>query len=183
MKIVGIQMKRLRRERQITLRELAHKVGVSASFLSQVEQGKTSPSLVTLKKVADHLQTTVGNLVGEQHKVLDDPVVREADRDAIRDIGSDIKMFVLSNPGPTKQMQPLLFELEREASSGTDVYTHYGQEFVLVLKGSLELNLEDKTYQLKKGDSIYFNSHTPHSFRNIHQGKTEALWVVTPPTF
>jgi len=54
---------------------------------------------------------------------------------------------------------------------------------VLVLKGMLEITLNDAVYVLKTGDSIYFNSSTPHTFRNTGKEETEAIWVITPPTF
>lgn len=183
MNIVGINLKRMREEKGISLRDLAKKVGVTASFLSQIETAKTSPSLSTLKKIADNLETTVGRLVGEEPQKENGPVVTENDRRSIKQIGKDVKMFLLSTPNSNHQMEPLLFELKANASSGEAVYHHYGQEFVLVLKGAIEISLNDKEYILKKGDSIYFNSNTPHSFRNLHKGTTEALWVVTPPTF
>jgi transcriptional regulator with XRE-family HTH domain len=183
MKIVGFHIRKLRRDKKITLRDLSKNVGVSASFLSQIEQGKASPSLVTLKNIADYLQTTVGNLVGETQPVNREPVVRHNRRNVIKNIGNDIQMFLLSHPNPYNQMEPLLFKLKKSATSGQDVYRHYGQEFVLILEGSLEINLNGEKYILKKGDSIYFNSNTPHSFKNLHKGTTEALWIVTPPTF
>ncbi|MBF0512398.1 MAG: cupin domain-containing protein [Candidatus Omnitrophica bacterium] len=92
-------------------------------------------------------------------------------------------MYLLSEPSPYKQMQPILFKLGANAVSGENTYVHYGQEFVLVLKGALEITLAEKNYYLKKGDSIYFNSSTPHAFKNLNKGETEAVWIVTPPSF
>jgi quercetin dioxygenase-like cupin family protein len=80
-------------------------------------------------------------------------------------------------------MEPLLFKLKEGATSGERSYKHFGQEFVLVLKGSIEVMLNDIAYILKKGDSIYFNSNVPHAFKNISKKEAEAVWVVTPPTF
>jgi len=183
MKMVGINIKQLRAKRDVTLRELAKDSGVSSSFLSQVEKGKASPSLSTLKSIADALETTIGSLVGEDFNQKDKLVTREKDRKSLDQAGQGIQMYLLSEQNPYKQMEPLLFKLSRNSSSGESVYSHYGQEFVLVLKGELEMMLGDKSYFLKKGDSIYFNSSTPHSFKNLKKGDTEALWVVTPPSF
>jgi quercetin dioxygenase-like cupin family protein len=80
-------------------------------------------------------------------------------------------------------MEPLLFKMNEKAASGPSMYKHYGQEFALVIKGTVEITLNDAVYVLKKGDSIYFNSSTPHSFRNVGKEEAEAIWVVTPPTF
>jgi transcriptional regulator with XRE-family HTH domain len=183
MKIVGVNIKRLRETKSITLRELAKKLDVSASFLSQVETGKASPSVATLKSIADALNTTVGSLIGEGQKLTDDPVIRQKDRKSAKPLGKGIKIHLLTSTDPNKQMEPLLFTMDKNASSGESLYKHFGQEFIIVLKGELEITLNESKYILKKGDSIYFNSSTPHYFRNTQGVVTEALWVVTPPTF
>lgn len=183
MKIVGVNIKRGREERGITLRQFARKLGLSASFISQVETGKASPSIATLKSIADELQTTVGNLIGEQQEAVASPIVRESDRKYLNQLSKGIDLFLLTSPDPNKQMEPLLFRLDRNASAGKALYKHFGQEFVMVIKGSIELTLNDKVYVLNKGDSIYFNSNMPHTFKNIGKEKAEAIWVVTPPTF
>jgi len=183
MKIVGINIRRLREEQGLTLRALANKLGISASFLSQVESGKASPSLSTLKNISDTLSTTVGNLIGEEQKVEDNPVIRLSDRKRIHEIGEGINLYLLTSRDANKQMEPLLFKLKEGATSGGGSYKHFGQEFVLVLKGSVEITLNDMTYILKKGDSIYFNSSIPHAFKNIGRAEAEAVWVITPPTF
>lgn len=183
MKNIGINIKQLREKQGTTLREMAKDIGVSPSFLSQVEKGKASPSLATLKSMADALQTTIGNLVGEDVSQKDKLVTREIERKSLKQVSQGIQMYLLSEVSPHKQMQPLLFKLANNAASGESAYSHYGQEFVLVLGGSLEITLGEESYSLKKGDSIYFNSSTPHSFKNLHKGQTEVLWVVTPPSF
>ena len=183
MNIVGVNIKRLREDKDITLRVLAKKLGISASFLSQIETGKASPSLSTLKNIADGLQVTVSSLIGDEEAVNKNPVVKESQRKYLKNIGKGINMYLLTSPDPNKQMEPLLFKLDENADSGDSMYKHFGQEFVLVIKGSLEITLNDTKYILSKGDSIYFNSSIPHFFKNINKGTTEALWVVTPPTF
>ncbi|MDD5439830.1 MAG: XRE family transcriptional regulator [Candidatus Omnitrophica bacterium] len=181
--MVGINIKKQREEQALTLRALANKLGISASFLSQVESGKSSPSLATLKNIADALSTTIGNLIGEAQAVEDNPVVRAGERKYIQEVGKGITLFLLTQRDTNKQMEPLLFKLKEGATSGSRSYKHFGQEFVLVLKGSIEITLNDLTYILKKGDSIYFNSSVPHAFKNIGSDEAEAVWVITPPTF
>jgi len=183
MKIVGVNIKRLREEQNLTLRALAKKLGISASFLSQVESGKASPSLSTLKSISDALSTTIGSLIGEGQKLEDNPIVRASERKHVQEVGKGINLYLLTSRDPNKQMEPLLFKLQEGAISGVRSYKHFGQEFVLVLKGSIEITLNDMLYILKKGDSIYFNSSVPHAFKNIGTDEAEAVWVVTPPTF
>lgn len=181
--IIGLNIKRVRKGKGLTLRGLAKQLKVSASLLSQVETGKASPSLVTLKNIADTLGTTVGNLVGEEQNPTDNPIVREKDRKSIRRISSGMNMYLLTQPDSNKQMEPLLFKMDPKSNSGKSMYRHFGQEFILVLRGKMEIVLNGKKYRLNKGDSIYFNSSVPHAFKNLYSGTTEALWVDTPPTF
>ena len=151
MSVIGASIRRLRVEQDMTLREMAKDVGVSPSFLSQVEQGKASPSLATLKSIADELQTTVGRLIDDDEAQGDNRLVTtERQRKAFKQSGNGVQMYLLSESSPYKQMQPLLFKLGQSASSGESAYSHYGQEFVLVLKGSLEITLGDKTHKIKK---------------------------------
>jgi transcriptional regulator with XRE-family HTH domain len=182
MKIVGINIKRLRETKGISLRELSRKLNVSASFISQIETNKSNPSLASLKNIATALGTTVGSLVGEEMSENNSLLVRENERKSLEKIHG-INMYLLNSADPNNQMEALLFRLDKNANSGKMMYKHFGQEFVYVLEGELEIVLNEKHYILKKGDTIYFNSSTPHSFGNLHKGKTEALWVVTPPTF
>jgi transcriptional regulator with XRE-family HTH domain len=183
MKVVGYNIKRLRLKKGVSLREFAQAVGVSPSFLSQVENGKTTPSLDTLKAIADTLETTIANLMGETPRTTQDVVTRAGKRITTSEIGTGIRINLLTSPDPYKQMEPLYFTLDKDAKSGEELYQHYGQEFLMVLKGTLEVTLNSTMYVLKKGDSMYFNSSTPHSFRNLDKGQTEVIWVITPPSF
>lgn len=183
LKIVGENIRRIRTSKGYSLRDLAGQVGVSASFISQVEIGKISPSLSKLKDISDALNTTVGLLIGEAVPHTETLVVKKADRRHVDHIGAGVNVSLLSIPDPFKQMEPLIFELEEGASSGEKSFQHYGQEFVLVMKGTLEFSLKEQRYQLHEGDSLYFNSSTPHSFRNSGKGEAIALWVITPPSF
>ena len=134
MKIVGVNIKRLREERGLTLRDMAKKLDVSASFLSQVETGKASPSLASLKSIADTFGTTIGALIGETVVPNGNPVVKESERKYLDHIGKGVRIYILTSPDPNKQMEPLLFKLEEGGSTGDSPYKHFGQEFVLVLK-------------------------------------------------
>jgi len=183
MKIVGINIRRCREERGFKLREFARQLNVSASFISQIEKGKASPSLSNLKAIADKLSSTVGELIGEGQKPSDSPVTREQERINLQNLGKGVSVYLLTSQDSNKQMEPLLFKLGKNANSGDSKYRHFGQEFVTVIKGSMEIKLNDNIYILKRGDSIYFNSNVPHSFRNIAEGETEAIWVITPPSF
>jgi mannose-6-phosphate isomerase-like protein (cupin superfamily) len=79
-------------------------------------------------------------------------------------------------------MEPHLFRIAPGAGSG-DSYAHEGEEFLFLLRGELHIALEDEGYDLKSGDSFYFESSVPHRWANPGRSETWVLWVNTPPTF
>ena len=180
--LLGDNLRAVRKEKHISLQEIADNIGVSKSFLSQVENGKASPSLSTLKEITSYLNISISSLVeGEQPG--GSPVIARGERKKVR-YSHGISMEMLTYPQPFKQIQPMHFTLEPGATSGEKKYRHFGQEFVYILKGTLQINLSDNSYTLRQGDSIYFESSTPHSFFNPSTREdTEALWIDTPPTF
>jgi len=180
--LLGMRLRNARKKKGISLQEIGDKIGVSKSFLSQVENGKTSPSLSTLKEITGYLNVSIGSLL-EPEEEEDDPLVRKAGRKRVS-YSQGIIMETLTYPLAYKQMQPLYFTLEPGASSGEKKYRHFGQEFVYILRGSMQISLADTSYVLEEGDCLYFDSSTPHSFFNPSSKKTaEALWVDAPPTF
>ena len=78
-------------------------------------------------------------------------------------------------------MEPLFVTIE--AGGCSDAYSHDGEEFGTVLKGTLELTVGDETFLMEEGDSVYFNSQIKHHWRNNGSAKTIALWITTPPSF
>ena len=79
-------------------------------------------------------------------------------------------------------MEPHLFTIAPGAGSG-ESYSHEGEEFLFVLRGALDIALEGQSHRLRGGDSFYFESNTPHTWRNPGKTETVVLWVNTPPTF
>ena len=181
MQNISVNIRRLRQKQGLSLRELAHLTGITPSMISQIENGKTSPSLATLKNICDKLETTIGKLIDDKPSTTDQ-VLRLPERKTMHQKEQGIYIELLTTPDPYKQMEPLYFTLEPNASSGSE-YRHYGQEFLVVLKGKLEIILNTNHYILNKGDSFYFNSSTPHKYRNLSKGNTELVWIVTPPSF
>jgi transcriptional regulator with XRE-family HTH domain len=183
MKIVGTNIRRLRKEQNYSMRDFGRKVGVSPSFISQVEMGKISPSLSKLRDIAEGLNTTVGLLIGETDNSTSSPIVKKSDRRHTDHLGTGINVELLSTPDPFKQMEPILIKMDPHATSGENQYQHFGQEFIFVLSGKIKISLNTSDYILEAGDSMYFNSNIPHSFQNMKDNVSEALWVVTPPSF
>ena len=169
--------RQLRTRKSLSLAEVARAVGVSVGFLSAVERSQMSASVGTLRKLARFYKT----------KILDffDPsesntrLVRP-ERRKVLEAGPGVRMELLAWGNTV--MEPHLFRIAPEAGSG-ESYTHEGEEFLYVLRGALKISLDDEEYVLKRGDSFYFESATPHRWRNPGCSETWVLWVNTPPTF
>jgi len=181
MKRLGERIKRKRENLHLRLNELAKKVGISASALSQIEKAKAFPSIVTLKSIADNLYTTVGELIGENEILTNNPLVKFTEKSFVEKNESGTSLFLLSNHGNGKQMETFLVEFEKEADSEGIMKNHPGQEFCFVLNGKIEFTVDDKNYLLEKNDSFYFNSARQHRARNVSKNKTQIIWIVTPP--
>ena len=98
-------------------------------------------------------------------------------------IDSKTMISLLTTSNIEKHMEPILYEIEPGGESGRDYYTHNGEEFIFVLEGQIEVQIESKKYILDEGDSLYFKSTQKHKFRNVGDRLVRAIWVVTPPTF
>jgi transcriptional regulator with XRE-family HTH domain len=181
MKRLGERIKRKRESMQMQLNDLARKVGVSSSALSQIENAKAFPSIVTLKTIADRLSTTVGELIGEHETLTKNPLIRREEKKFVKGNDSGTSLFLLSHHDPLKQMETYLVEFIRNSDS-EDIFTeHPGQEFCYILKGKVRFLLDEKEYQLSKGDSLYFNSSVAHTAKNDSKSTSLMLWIITPP--
>ena len=181
MKRLGERVKRKRESLNMQLNELAKKVGISSSALSQIEKAKAFPSVITLKSIADCLYTTVGELIGENEILTKNPLVTFEQKNFIEKNESGASLFLLSNHGNGKLMDTFYVEFDKNATSANIMKHHPGQEFLFVLDGKIEFTLDDEKYILKKNDSFYFNSARLHQARNLKNGISSILWVVTPP--
>lgn len=181
MKRLGERIKRKRESIHMPLNDLARKVGVSSSALSQIENAKAFPTIVTLKTIADKLNTTVGELIGEHETLTKNPLIRKKEKKFVKGNKSGTSLFLLSHHDPLKQMETYLVEFARNSDT-YDIFTeHPGQEFCHILKGNIVFTLDESQYQLSEGDSLYFNSSIPHSAMNGSKGAAVMLWIITPP--
>lgn len=175
---IGPQLSRLRRERHLTLVEVARKTGLSVSFLSALERGQANASIATLQKLAHSYGTNVLSFFGGRETTR--RLVRPRDRKALQpQPGVEMELLAFGN----STMEPHLFRIAPGATSG-GAYHHEGEEFIFVLQGKLEIWLDEvERYVLESGDCLYFESTQSHRWRSLSDKQTALLWVNTPPTF
>lgn len=179
----GKSVKELRLKHNMTLRDLAKLSGCSISFLSQLERDMISPTVASLRKIADALGVTITSFFENTSGGENSAVVRRDERVRIGSKASKVVYESLKPREANSVLEPLYHILEKGAYSGDDYNVHLGEEFVYVMKGQVEIDLDGKHMTLNEGDSALYNSNVPHRWKNTFDGETILLWVNTPPTF
>ena len=174
----GQRFRRLRARRGLSLAQVAKATGVSVGFLSGLERGQMRSSIATLRRIARFYRTNILSLF---ETTGDNPrLVRPSERKVL-ETTPDVRMELLA--WGNTAMEPHLFRVKPGGGSG-ESYSHEGEEFLHVLRGDFEIWLnKSEHYRLKPGDSLYFESSTPHRWKNPGRKEAWVLWINTPPTF
>jgi DNA-binding transcriptional MerR regulator/quercetin dioxygenase-like cupin family protein len=174
----GQRFRRLRARRGLSLAQVARATGVSVGFLSALERGQMRSSIATLRRIARFYRTNILSLF---ETAGDTPRLVRPNQRKVLETTPDVRMELLAWGNTV--MEPHLFRIKPGGGSG-ESYSHEGEEFLHVLRGQFEIWLDGKEhYQLKRGDSLYFESSTPHRWKNPGRKETWLLWINTPPTF
>jgi transcriptional regulator with XRE-family HTH domain len=181
---VGATIRQARRKAGLTLTQLANKADFSISYLSQIERNMLTPSISTLKRIADLLKIPAGELMfggGNGGRLSAVQVVRRGARKRVTFPGSNIEYELLTPD--LRRRSSLIWLVADPGSESGSAFMHEGEDGVVVLKGSLEIEIGGMLHQLSVGDSIYFNAALPHRWRNVSPERAEAIWLSTPPSF
>ena len=178
---LGLQIRKKREQKRITLNKAAKEMNISSSFLSQIERGLVSPSISTLMTIASYLDTPIGFLLNENITKENLSITRKSQNKHPVIIGKGVKFHILS---PSNSNLEFMYdEFEKNATTGDKYYQHDGEECGIVIEGKLEVDLRGKKVILNEGDSIWFLSSIPHKMKNLSNKKTVTIWVDTPPRF
>lgn len=174
---IGPRFRKLRLQRGESLATVAAAVGVSIGFLSNLERSQSGASIGIMRKLAQYYGLNILDLFNPIDGT--GPLVRPRDRKSLEG-GPGVQMELLASGKIT--MEPHLFRVAPGAGSG-ESYSHDGEEFIYLLRGRLDIELDGEQFQLRTGDSFYFSSQTQHRWSNPGKTETLILWINTPPTF
>jgi len=182
---LGVRLRHARLLLGMRLKEVAAKADCSESLLSKIENEKITPSLLTLRRIANVFGLTLGELfaapdeaervvtkAGERPLITFDPLRK----------GSGITLERLIPYSSHHLLQGNIHIIDPGGGSDGTVQ-HPGEELGYVLEGTIELKLDGNTFLLNEGDSFTFRSERAHGYRNIGAGRARVLFVNTPPTF
>jgi transcriptional regulator with XRE-family HTH domain len=178
---LGQKLKQFRLAMRLRLKEVAEAAECSEGMLSKLENGKVTPSIGLLHRLASVLGTNVSALFEQNQTGV---VTRAGTRPNISqgDSQRQISLELLTPvPSPTL-FQSAIYTIAPKARSDGKI-THVGEDFGYVFEGQLELYLDDETHLLGPGDAFYFPSDRPHGYSNPGDTVTKLIWFNTPPTF
>ncbi len=188
---VGERIKFLRTENGLSQRQLAAKSGVTNGLISMIEQGRTSPSVASLKRILDAIPMSFSEFFSmeypDQNQVFYNAhELREINPVRVFRVDEDAATFVsLRQVGDASRhsLQMLHETYAPGADTGTELYKHEAEEAGIIIAGEIELTVGDQKKVLGSGDAYIFDSRIPHRFRNIGTEPCIVVSACTPPTF
>jgi transcriptional regulator with XRE-family HTH domain len=182
-RLIGADIRGLRKARGLTLTGLAEATGLSIGYLSLLERDRATPSIKALHAVSRALGVTISWFfqASDAPQEERDLVVRRARRRRL-DYSAGLVDELLS-PNLGGALELLSCRFPPGASSGEEPYTHTGEEAGVVIRGRLELWVDGRTVMLEAGDSFGFQSTLPHRYRNPGHDEAEVIWAITPPSY
>lgn len=182
---LGEKIRTLRKKIGMTQKELAEQVGLTPSFISQLEKNLISPSLDSLLKLSEKLNTQpIYFLVEGDGSSLQKMVIRPEERQEVRfpaTKSKNIKFELLVSDVLSRRMEPYLLTIKEGVGVDGHFYNHKGDEFAYVIEGEIEIEINNEKYKLKQGDSLYIGSTFPSKWENIGKRDAVILWVLSPP--
>ena len=185
---VGERLRERRKELSISVRELARRVAVSPSLISQIENGKTSPSVGTLYAIVSEMNLSLDEVFSgtpdpsrrgpNGGRELPSPVVGEDERKEIS-LGSGVRWQRLTRSAdPNVDFLHVIYEPGGASCAEDHLMRHAGQEYGYVISGRLSVTVGFDTYELGPGDSISFDSSEPHRLAAVGDEPVHAIWTV-----
>lgn len=175
---IGIKVKNLRNQVGLTQQELADRAELTKGFISQLERGQVSPSIVTLLDLIECLGTNPSDFFKEDD--TEQVVYSSNDWFEKEEEGSSIKWIVPSAQG--NEMEPVLVTLAPKSSTEKED-PHSGEEFGFVLSGRVVIHRGEKKYEAKSGESFYYKSDKECWIENPFGRDAKFVWVSSPPSF
>ena len=179
---IGTRLRELRRRRNLGVREVALRSGISHSSISLIERDRMSPSVDTLSAILDALGTTLTGFFSDLNSTVRHSPFYEADEWVEIGKAQTISYRMLGMNHPNRQIL-MLHETYAVGADTGEPFSHSAQEAGTVLRGAVEVTVGDECRVLKAGDGYNFDSRMPHRFRNVANEPSTVLSAVTPPTY
>ncbi len=182
---IGSKLKQLRLRKKIALVDLGKHTGLSASMLSQLENGKMIPTLPTLARIAMVFDVSLDHFFGSKKRRKPFSIVHANERIQFPErpgIPKPAYFFeCLAFSAAEKGMQAFLAEFPKRGDDEVAEHFHDGAEFLHILEGGLAISYQGEEHLLRTGDSVYFDASEPHSYRGVTKTPARAIVITAPP--
>ena len=188
---IGKRIREIRKQKGLTLEELAGKTQFSKGYLSKVENSDKAPPVSTLLNIAKALSTTISHLLGETSQPGSFSLVKKGERQLMARDGTvfGYSYETLAHKFPDKHMEPYILTIPPGIKK-SPLFQHGGEELLLVLSGKMKFIYGNREHIVEEGDCIYFDSGIPHRGIPIGNREVKCLIVIysntkltTVPTF
>jgi len=179
---IGPKLRELRLQRGMSLQQLAAQSDVSAAAIHKIERGGMVPTITTLLKIAVAFNRPVSYFVEEQLGE-NRPVahIHRDDRGPIFTAHSGIELAGISGPYGRFFLAGAIATVQPGANSGDKPMEHPGEELILVLDGTFEVDVDGQHFALAEGDSLHFRTDRPHHWHNAGTSPIKAVWLALRP--
>ena len=173
---IGRRIKKVREEKHFTLKNVEAKAGISATHISEIERGKTSPTIGALIRIADALGKDPAYFI-EKDELSDVSFIAFEDREEQELTRVSGVKSMLTRSIPSGKINAQLITLHTNKGEDVGVHAHEGDEAALILKGHINFRIEDKVHELGEGDSIYYIAKQDHGYSNASDSEeAKMIW-------
>lgn len=184
---LGTKIVQLRESRKLSQQELSDRTELSIDLVKQLESGELVPSLSPLIKIARALGVRLGTFLDDEDNI--GPVLsRAGDREKVVRFSdkatpshSDLDFYSLAADKTGRHMEPFLIDIYPSSAKEIHLSAHEGEEFIFVLTGDVEISYGKAMFQMKEGDSIYYDSIVSHNVHCLGDKPAKILAVVYAP--
>ena len=177
--IIARRIRAIRNEKGLTLEELARLTGFTKGLLSKIENNKVSPPVSTLATIARAMEVSLGDFFSSAD-MQDIKIVRNNERIIYHPENSQRGQIIetLVSGFRNQKMEPIILTIDNPNEYEIKFYNHRGQEFILLLEGSMRYHYKDEEFTLYEGDSLYFDAENMHGPLPIDGQKAKYLSVL-----
>lgn len=174
--LIGKRIREERKKKGITVDDLAANVGVSQSMISQIENGRTSPSLDTLWNISNCLEVPIFHFF---KNINSDEIfiAKKSEQRIVKMLHPNV-IYRLISPTTFKNFEIFELIVEPGKIEHLPILSHRGEEFGYIIEGEIEVQIDNDRYLLEEGDTIYFKSTKPHRFHNLTNKPSRGIWVM-----
>ncbi len=178
---IGSRLRELRERIGLSQRELARRAGITNASISMIERGQISPSVGSLKQIVEHLGVSLSLFFAPEEEVRDKVFYKSSELLSLSEGGLTFRQVGTRLEG--RQLQVMHETYAPGADTGKKMLRHESEEAGIVISGQIEVTVGDQKRLLSAGDGYYFDSRSPHRFRNRGKTPCEIVSACTPPSF